>query len=107
MEQVRRGEIDMITFSSPSAVRAFVELLGPDFAAVRDVPVVCTGPVTEQAARDAGFGEIATGVDPGVAAMIDAVRGLWRTQSRARGRSSGPRLAVAAANEHLLERSGD
>ncbi|MCD6028227.1 MAG: hemD [Thermomicrobiales bacterium] len=107
LEQVRRGEIDMITFSSPSAVRAFVELLGPDFAAVRDVPVVCTGPVTEQAARDAGFGEIAIGVDPGVAAMIDAVRELWRTQARARGRSSGPRLAVAAANEHLLERSGD
>jgi uroporphyrinogen-III synthase len=96
----------MITFSSPSAVRAFVDLLGAGAAVLRDVPVVCAGPVTEQAAKDAGFGEIAVGVDPGVAAMTDTVRGLWRTLAQARRSSRGPRL-VLAAEEHLVERSGD
>jgi uroporphyrinogen-III synthase len=52
-EEVRQSVLnaDAITFTSPSAVRAFVSSFGID---VRP-QIVCIGPVTEAAARDAGL----------------------------------------------------
>jgi uroporphyrinogen-III synthase len=48
----RRGEIDAVTFTSASTVRGFVRAFGRS----RGVPkVVCIGPVTAAAARDAGL----------------------------------------------------
>ena len=49
---LRRGEVDAVTFTSASTVRGFVNAL----AAARGHPkVVCIGPVTAAAARDAGL----------------------------------------------------
>lgn len=59
-ERVRRGDYDAVTFTSPSAVRAFAALVGgakkggltPD----NDNKIVaCIGPSTAEAARGAGF----------------------------------------------------
>lgn len=52
-EQTRESilEADAITFTSPSAVRAFVASFGTD----RRLLIVCIGPVTAEAARAAGL----------------------------------------------------
>ena len=51
-DALRRGEVDAVTFTSASTVRGFVNALG----ASRGRPnVVCIGPVTAAAARDAGL----------------------------------------------------
>jgi uroporphyrinogen-III synthase len=51
-DALRRGDVDAVTFTSASTVRGFVNALG----AVRGNPkVVCIGPVTAAAARDAGL----------------------------------------------------
>ncbi len=107
LEQVRRGEIDLITFSSPSSVRNFLALFGTDGAGAMDVPVVCAGPTTGQAVNVAGFTMVATAGDAGVAAMVDSVVELWRTHTRSFGFSSESRLVGTAAGAGSIERSGD
>ncbi len=48
--------IDLVTFTSSSTVRHFVELLGADAAALlRNVAVGCIGPITADTARAAGL----------------------------------------------------
>jgi uroporphyrinogen III methyltransferase/synthase len=48
--------IDLVTFTSSSTVRHFVELLGDEAAALlRGVPVGCIGPITADTARQAGL----------------------------------------------------
>lgn len=54
-EVLEKGEIDVITFTSSSTVRNFMEILGeipplPDF-----VTIACIGPITAQTARENGF----------------------------------------------------
>jgi len=107
LEQVRRGEIDLITFSSPSSVRNFLARFGAAGVGANNVPVVCAGPTTGQAANDAGFTMVATAGDAGVAAMVDSVAELWRTQTRRLGFSSESRLIGTAAGAGSIERSGD
>ena len=51
-DALRRGEVDAVTFTSASTVRGFVIALG---AARGNPKVVCIGPVTAAAARDAGL----------------------------------------------------
>ncbi|MDQ4108591.1 MAG: uroporphyrinogen-III synthase, partial [Actinomycetota bacterium] len=51
-DALRSGDVDAVTFTSASTVRGFVNALG----AARGTPtVVCIGPVTAAAARDAGL----------------------------------------------------
>lgn len=49
---LRGGEVDVLTFASPSTVRNLALLLG---AWRPSAAVACIGPITAQAARDAGF----------------------------------------------------
>jgi hydroxymethylbilane synthase len=107
LECVRRGEIDLITFSSPSSVRHFLALLGSDYLSATDVPVVCAGPATGRAANDAGFTVVASASGAGVATMVDSIADLWRTETRRRGFSSESRLVGTAASAGSIERSGD
>jgi uroporphyrinogen-III synthase len=51
-DALRRGEVDAVTFTSASTVRGFTNALG---AAKGTPKVVCIGPVTAAAARDAGL----------------------------------------------------
>jgi uroporphyrinogen-III synthase len=50
---LRQGEIDALTFTSPSTVHNFLVRVG--FAVDFTVPCACIGPTTAQAARSAGF----------------------------------------------------
>lgn len=54
-EALARG-VDAVTFTSPSTVRHFVTLAGPDgLAAARKAVIACIGPTTGAAAQAAGF----------------------------------------------------
>ncbi len=55
--QLERGEIDIITFTSSSTVRNFVEMLGRDKAPgyARRAIVACIGPVTARTALELGL----------------------------------------------------
>lgn len=56
-EQLSRGEIDIITFTSSSTVRNFVELLGRERvpALTARALVACIGPITADTAREMGL----------------------------------------------------
>jgi hydroxymethylbilane synthase len=77
LDRVRRGDVDVITFASPSSVRQLVALLGSECAGLKRMPVVCAGPVTAQAAREAGLSVTAVSESPDVAAMSKAVAEVW------------------------------
>jgi uroporphyrinogen III methyltransferase/synthase len=48
-------KVDAITFTSPSTVVNFLEIMGPSFRLPSKVRIACIGPVTEAAARKAGL----------------------------------------------------
>ena len=76
----RRGEVDAVTFTSASTVRGFTNSLG----AAKGAPkVVCIGPVTTAAARDAGL-------RPAAVAQPHTIDGLVAALERALA-SSGRR----------------
>lgn len=55
-ELLTQGEVDAITFTSPSTVRNFLALVGEGAVdALSRVVVACIGPVTAEAARDLGI----------------------------------------------------
>jgi uroporphyrinogen III methyltransferase / synthase len=69
------GRIDVVTFTSPSAVRNFVKIYGADPAAdlLKNTTVATIGPVTAEAARQLG---ITVTVQPSsytVAGLVDAI----------------------------------
>ncbi|WP_367360251.1 uroporphyrinogen-III C-methyltransferase [Syntrophus sp. (in: bacteria)] len=55
-EQIALGRVDVLTFTSPSTVTNFLEIMGPDFLPIpAGIRVACIGPVTAAAARKAGL----------------------------------------------------
>ena len=78
LDRVRRGEVDVITFASPSSVRHLVALLASECITLNAIPVVCTGPVTAQAAREAGLSVVAVSESPDMAAISKAIAEFWR-----------------------------
>jgi len=79
---LRRGDVDAVTFTSASAVRGFVRLLG----AARGAPkVVCIGPVTAREARAHGLPVHAVASPHTIDGLADAVeRALSRSRARLR-----------------------
>jgi uroporphyrinogen III methyltransferase/synthase len=49
------GKLDVITLTSPSTVQNLIEIMGPDHPLLGDVKIACIGPVTAEAARQAGL----------------------------------------------------
>jgi uroporphyrinogen-III synthase len=74
-----RGEVDAVTFTSASTVRGFTNSLG---AAKGTPKVVCIGPVTASAARDAGL-------RPAAVAKPHTLEGLVAALERALPSSGG------------------
>jgi len=54
-QMLKDGEIDITTFTSSSAVRNLVSLLGKDWQYVNNTTVACIGPTTAAAAVDLGL----------------------------------------------------
>ena len=94
LDQVQRGEIDIITFASPSSVRNFIDLVGQECTAVRGIPVVCAGPVTAQAARDVGMTVVAVCDAPDAVAMTEAIATFWQRSVRRQAAAAMPATVV-------------
>ena len=70
---ILEGLIDAVTFTSPSTVHGFVELVGEDTAKSGQFAAVVIGPVTAQAARDAGMGDLVMAARSSVEGLADAL----------------------------------
>lgn len=70
------GAVDAVTLTSGSTVRGFVEAVGPERA--RGVRAVVMGPVTRDAARQAGLNVAAEAREATIPALADAVVELLR-----------------------------
>jgi len=68
---IGRGEIDALTFTSPSAV-AFCRRRCPSLEA-RQLPAACIGPATTSAAREQGFARLIMPDQPALSDMIAAL----------------------------------
>jgi uroporphyrinogen-III synthase len=90
---IQRGDVDGVTFFSPSSIEGFLALVGAGFPCVLDISTFCAGPVTADAARQAGFHDVVVCDDPGAAGVIDAVASHWRE----RGGGSAPRADLLSS----------
>jgi uroporphyrinogen III methyltransferase/synthase len=52
---INEGKVDVITFTSPSTVINFIEIMGKDFIIPPQVKIACIGPVTAAAVQKAGL----------------------------------------------------
>ena len=74
-KRIENGEVDLVTFTSASGVRAFVETVGAENA--RRIPAASIGPQTSEALRSAGieikFEAKESTIDGLVETIVDAV----------------------------------
>lgn len=70
--EVRRvvAGVDIVTFASPSSVRNVLAMAGGELP---DLPVVCIGPVTADAAREAGLAVAAVADTYTTEGLVDAI----------------------------------
>jgi hydroxymethylbilane synthase len=76
-DEVRRllsdGEIDVVTFASPSAVTAFIDLLGYEEVSMPSAAIACIGPTTRAAAIDHGLSVDVVAPEPSAKAFVTAL----------------------------------
>jgi uroporphyrinogen III methyltransferase/synthase len=101
LDQVRRGQIDTVVFASPSSVRNLLALLGGDARGLRDIPVVCAGPVTARAAEEAGLRVAGVSPGPDPAAIVETIAAHWRERDGA----ALPRQEIS--NRQLAQRRAE
>jgi len=68
--ELERGDVDLATFASASAVRGYVEAVGGELA--RRAPAVSIGPVTSDALRAAGIDVVAEASEASVDGLVAA-----------------------------------
>jgi uroporphyrinogen-III synthase len=74
LDALRTGKVAAATFASASAVRGFVDAVGPELARV--APAVSIGPITSEALRAAGIGVAAEANEASIPSLVDATRAL-------------------------------
>jgi uroporphyrinogen III methyltransferase/synthase len=52
---MNKGKVDVITFTSPSTVINFMEIMGLEYVIPPQIKIACIGPVTETAVKKAGL----------------------------------------------------
>jgi uroporphyrinogen III methyltransferase/synthase len=52
---INEGRIHVITFTSPSTVEHFIAMMGNNISLLQKIKIACIGPVTAEAAREAGL----------------------------------------------------
>lgn len=85
-DALERGEVDVITFTSGSTVRFFVDAVGADLA--RRARIVTMGPITSAAARDAGLTVAREAEQARLESLVEAVGAAVAAQGSG-GRSQG------------------
>ena len=76
------GGADLVTFTSASAVNAFVNAVGE--AAALGAPAASIGPITSDAARDAGMDVVVEATESTVPGLADAIAAYFTPPPRAR-----------------------
>ena len=76
MEVLSEG-IDVATFTSSSTVRNMAALVDGDLAALEGVKIACIGPVTAEAAREAGLKVDVLARESTVAGLVDALKSYY------------------------------
>ena len=76
-----KGTVDVVTFTSGSAVQGFIDAVGTDLA--RQARGASIGPVTSEAMRAAGIAVAVEAPEATIPALADAVAALLGTQGRA------------------------
>jgi uroporphyrinogen III methyltransferase / synthase len=74
---LERGEVDVVTFASASAVNGYVDAVGDVLA--RRAPAVSIGPVTSEAVRGAGMTLAAEADEATIAALVRATERVVRS----------------------------
>ncbi|MDP2267736.1 MAG: uroporphyrinogen-III C-methyltransferase [Deltaproteobacteria bacterium] len=54
-ELIGRGDVDVLTFTSPSIFKNFMKIMGKDFHLPAGIRIACIGPVTAAAVKKAGL----------------------------------------------------
>lgn len=72
-EQIAAGTMEGVTFSSPSGVSAFMELIGADLPALSGAAMFAIGPTTAAAMEEAGLAVHATAEVSTVAGFIETL----------------------------------
>jgi hydroxymethylbilane synthase len=83
MSRLRSGEVDVITYSSPSSVAALQTMLGHERHLIEPIPAICAGPVTAAAVRESGLQVAVESTHPGAPAMVEAIAQYWKSKSAA------------------------
>lgn len=78
-DKVRRGEVDVVMFASPSAVQNFVTVLGADEAAriAKTVQFAAIGPTTAQALREAKLPVTVQAAESSAHGLADALERFY------------------------------
>lgn len=78
LTMIRRGTIDVVTFTSSSTVKNLVELLNGDLSTLDSATIACIGPTTASTAQQFGLEPDVVATDHSVTGLIDALRAyLW------------------------------
>ncbi len=80
-DQIDKGRVDVITFTSPSTVANFVQITGKDFKLPEKVKIACIGPVTAAAARKFGFKIDIMQNEYTVPGLVASIREFFRSET--------------------------
>ncbi len=83
--RIERRDIDLVTYTAGSAVRAFVDAVGLEMA--RRVDAASIGPVTSDVARELGLSVVVEAREPTVAGLVDAIEGHYASYGGTANRS--------------------
>jgi len=89
VQAIRNGEVDAVTFFSPSAVREFHKLFGADLPRICEAQVAfaAVGPVTAEAIRGAGLTVEVEADEARTASVVAALESYFAARGRKNGRS--------------------
>jgi uroporphyrinogen III methyltransferase/synthase len=78
-ESLSRGEIDVVTFFSPSAVRNFLQMMGSK--CVEHTPIAVIGPTTEAAANQLGLSAHVVAPAATAESLVDALAQFFNRET--------------------------
>jgi uroporphyrinogen III methyltransferase / synthase len=82
LQYMNNGRIDVITFTSPSTVKNFMEIMGGDFVLPEQVKVACIGPVTREEAERVGLPVDIMQEPYVIAGLVEAIIAYYGRRSR-------------------------
>jgi uroporphyrinogen III methyltransferase/synthase len=78
LKQIRAGEVDLVTFTSSSTVKNFVNIIGQEnIEKMAGIKVGCIGPVTAETARSHGLKVDFTAREYTIKGLVEAILGQY------------------------------